>query len=142
VRSGDRSLTYDGLNRAANRIGRAITALRGEASEPVALLFENGIDVITTILGSLKAGKFYVALDPSFPFERIVSVLKHSRARLIVTSKHNLELSQKLAGDDRTVLNSDEIDFSLCSDDLGLTLSPKTWPLSCTLPAPRANQKQ
>ena len=47
VTSGNHSLTYDGLNRAANRVGRAITALRGEASEPVALLFENGIDVIT-----------------------------------------------------------------------------------------------
>src|SRR5438309_2774371 len=125
VRSGNRSLTYDGLNRAANRMGRAITALRGEASEPIALLFGNGIDVIAAILGSLKARKFYVALDPSFPFERIISVLKHSQARLIVTAKGNLELAQKLTGDDRTFLNSDEIDLSLCSDDLGLPLSPE-----------------
>ena len=125
VRSGNRSLTYDGLNRAANRMGRAITALRGEASEPIALLFENGIDVIAAILGSLKARKFYVVLDPSFPFERIISVLKHSQARLIVTAKGNLELAQKLTGDDRTFLNSDEIDLSLCSDDLGLPLSPE-----------------
>jgi amino acid adenylation domain-containing protein len=122
---GDRSLTYDGLNRAANRIGRAIIALRDEAIEPIALLFENGIDVIAAILGSLKARKFFVALDPSFPFERIIGVLQHSRASLIVTSRDNLKLAQKLAGDARTLLNSDEIDASLSADDLGLPLAPE-----------------
>ena len=125
VTSGNHSLTYDGLNRAANRVGRAITALRGEASEPIALLFENGIDVIIAILGSLKAGKHFVILNPSFPFERTIGVLQHSQARLIVTAKGNLELAQKLMGDDRTLLNSDEIDVSLCSDDLGLALAPE-----------------
>ena len=125
VTSGNRSLTYDGLNRAANRIGRAIVALRGEASEPIALLFENGIDVITAIFGLLKAGKFYVVLNPSFPFERNIGVLKDSQARLIVTAKGYLELAQKLAGNDRTLLNCDEIDVSPCSDDLALALSPE-----------------
>lgn len=125
VTSENRSLTYDELNRAANRLSRAITALRCEASEPIALLFENGIDVITAILGSLKAGKFFLALNPSFPFERIIGVLQHSQARLIVTAKGNLELAQKLTGDGRAVLNSDEIDVFVCADDLGLALSPE-----------------
>ena len=125
VKMGGRSITYDELNRAANRIARAITALRGEASESIALLFENGIDVIGAILGSLKARKFFVALDPSLPFERITGVLQISRASLIVTAGRNLELARELAGDDRTLLNSDEIDASLCGDDLGLPISPE-----------------
>ena len=70
VKAGDRSLTYDALNRVANRIARAIVAKRRTGSEPIALLFEHGIDAITAIFGTLKTGKFYVALDPSFPAQR------------------------------------------------------------------------
>src|SRR4029077_8512827 len=70
VKSGDRTLTYDELNGAANRVAQAILEKRGPGSEPIALLFEHGIDVITAIFGVLKAGKFYFALDPSNPLER------------------------------------------------------------------------
>src|SRR3954468_13997741 len=61
------ALTYGELNAAANRIARAIVDLRGTCSEPVALLFEQGADVIAAIIAVLKAGKFFVVLDPAFP---------------------------------------------------------------------------
>jgi hypothetical protein len=32
------------------------------------LLLGNGIDLIAALIGVLKAGKFFVAIDPSFPF--------------------------------------------------------------------------
>src|SRR5262245_61719201 len=71
VKAGDRSLSYEALNQAANRVARAILAKCGQGNEPIALLFEHGIDAIVAILGTLKAGKFYFALDPLFPAERI-----------------------------------------------------------------------
>src|SRR5262245_22146512 len=70
VRMGERSLTFDELNCYLNRIARSIQEKRGAESEPIALPFEHGIDVIAAFMGVLKAGKFYVALDPSFPQER------------------------------------------------------------------------
>jgi len=63
VKAGDRALTYDQLNQAVNRIARSILDKRGAGTEPVALLFEHGIDGIAAILGVLKAGKFYFG-DP------------------------------------------------------------------------------
>ena len=56
VKMGEYALTYDELNRYANRIGRAILQQRGSGSEPIALLFEHGIDVIAAMMGVLKAG--------------------------------------------------------------------------------------
>ena len=44
-----RLLTYDELNRAANRIARAILNKTGPGSEPVALLFEHGVDIVAAI---------------------------------------------------------------------------------------------
>ena len=57
VKAGVKAFTYDELNRAANRIAHAIIAHRGESSEPIALLFENGFEGIAAFFGALKARK-------------------------------------------------------------------------------------
>src|SRR5229473_5595469 len=57
VKSKEHSLTYEALNRTANRIAHAILEKRGQGSDRVALMLERGIDVIAAILGVLKAGK-------------------------------------------------------------------------------------
>ena len=67
IRTRDRLITYEALNTSANRIARAILEQIGPGSEPIGLLFGNGIDLISALLGVLKAGKFFVAIDPSFP---------------------------------------------------------------------------
>src|SRR5512143_843956 len=53
-----RSASYDELNQVSNKIAGALLEKCGDGSEPIALLFEHGIDVILAILGVLKAGKF------------------------------------------------------------------------------------
>jgi amino acid adenylation domain-containing protein len=118
VKCGDRSLTYESLNRTANRIARTILALRGQGSEPIGLLFEHGIDIIAAILGVLKAGKFYVVLSPSFPPERNHYMLTDSQAPLIVTNRGNFDLASKLTSDTHTVLNIEQIDDILASDNI------------------------
>ena len=124
VKMGDRTLVYQELNRTANRIARAILAKRGPGAEPIALLFEHGVDVIATIFGILKAGKFYVVIDPSFPVERISFILEDSGAGLIAHNSHNLALANELKNDTRTLLNIDEISDSASPDNVGLSVSP------------------
>jgi amino acid adenylation domain-containing protein len=124
VKDKDRSLTYDELNKNANRIARAILEKRGPDSEPIALLFEHGIDVIAAIFGVLKAGKFYVVLDPSFPQERMAYILENSGTPLIVTNHRNREFARKLASDRLSLLNIDEISGFSFSDNLNLPVSP------------------
>ena len=125
VKMGDRALRYDQLNQAANRIARLILEKRGPGSEPIAVLFEHGIDGIAAIFGVLKAGKFYVALDPSFPERRINYILDDSEAPLIVTNHRNLALARKLTNDQRLALSIDDIDQTVSSDNLGLFVYPE-----------------
>jgi amino acid adenylation domain-containing protein len=119
IKMGDRALTYDELNKAANRIGHAILGKRGPGSEPIALVFEHGIDVVAAIFGVLKAGKFYVALDPSFPQERMSCILSDAEPGIIVTNNQNSDLArrsnQKVSG----LLNIDETDTLLSADTSG-----------------------
>jgi len=122
----DRALTYEKLNQAANRIARAILEKRGAESEPIALLFDHGVDVIMAILGVLKAGKFYVVLDASFPPQRLGFELNDSQAGLIVTNARNLHCALTLSDDIRHVLNIDEIGESTYAHNLGLVLPPQS----------------
>ncbi|HEY3304679.1 MAG TPA: non-ribosomal peptide synthetase [Candidatus Binatia bacterium] len=123
VKMGDRSLTYDAFNQAANRIARAILAKRGPGSEPIALLFEHGIDVLLALFGVLKAGKSYVAINSTFPPERMNTILEDSGTGLIVTNGRNPELARSLTSGARGLLNIDAIDGSLSSENLGLAIS-------------------
>jgi non-ribosomal peptide synthetase component F len=124
VRTRSHELTYDALNRAGNRMARAILAQRGTGEEPVALLLEQGAPVVASILGVLKAGKFYVPLDPSYPQARTTYMLEDSDAHLIVTNTQNLSLAKELAQNGRQVMNFDELDLSLSTENLELCVSP------------------
>jgi len=124
IKDKDRSLTYDQLNRAANRIAHAIIERRDQGSEPIALLFEHGIDVIAALLGVLKAGKFYVALDPSFPQERLKYMLQDSEAPIVLVNHRSFELGKQITKSSFPLLNVEEIDESLSSENLCLAISP------------------
>src|SRR3954452_22629090 len=78
VAGGGQKLTYDQLNRAANRLAHAIQTALGNDMEPVAIRMEHGVQLIVTVLALLKAGKFFVPLDTMHPEERIRSILEHA----------------------------------------------------------------
>jgi amino acid adenylation domain-containing protein len=63
---GDRHLTYRELNaRAGDLAGRL------EAAAGIALHADRSIDMVISLLAILKAGAFYVPLDPTYPEERL-----------------------------------------------------------------------
>src|SRR6266508_3721489 len=124
IKTRDRAVTYDTLNKAANRIGRAILEEIGPGSEPIALLLGNGIDLIAALLGVLKAGKFFVAIDPSFPLSRIMYMLSNTETRLIVTKNENWEMERKLVGYNCARLNIDEIGDRSLGENLTLAIPP------------------
>jgi acyl-CoA synthetase (AMP-forming)/AMP-acid ligase II len=126
VKAGYRALTHDALNRYANRIARAILEKRGSGSEPIALLFEHGIDVIAATLEVLKIGKFFVALDPSFPNQRMNLIVRDSRARPMVTNNRNWSCRRQFSNVMDTILNVDDINSGVTSENLDITITPAT----------------
>ena len=96
LQMGDHRLTYEELNRYANRISRAILKQRGPGSEPIALLFGHGIDAIAAIFAVLKAGKFFLALDPASPPVRNGRALADSGTPLVVTNRRHESLVETL----------------------------------------------
>ncbi len=117
-------LTYRQLNAVANRVARAILATRGEKSEPVALMFEQGAPAIIAILAVLKTGKFYVPLDPSVPGSRSKEILADSTASVLVTNTQNLAMAESAATDGRKVINIDDLENDLVAEDPKLSIPP------------------
>ncbi len=124
IKDNGREYTYYEFNQMANRLARAIRSHSVEAAEPVALLLKQGILAILGIFAALKAGKFFVPLEPSHPYAGISHVLGDSQARLIITDSENLSLATKLADGEVQILNIDEVDPDLSSEDLDIYVSP------------------
>ena len=127
VKMGKQALTYSELNQLANRLARAILEKHGPVSEPVALFFEHEIDVVTAILGVLKTGKFYVALDSLFPAEHNRFLLANSEARLILMNNRSAELCSQISQRGHARLNLDAIDETKPANDISITIAPEQY---------------
>ena len=126
VKTRNSTWTYDDLNQAANRMARAVLAVCREENESVAVLLEQGIDAIAALLGTLKAGKIYLSLDPSYPRTKTVGTLEDAQASLIRTNNRNFSLATELAHDNCRLLNIDELNSDIPSRDLHMSLAPDT----------------
>jgi amino acid adenylation domain-containing protein len=120
-------ISYDALNRTANRVASRILVRRGDnGSEPIAVLLGRGTLAIAAALGVMKAGKIHLTLDPSFPRARLVNLLASSRPGLVVTDRANLTLALELAGGGRGgVLDLDKPDPRASESDPEICLPPR-----------------
>ncbi|NGO44964.1 non-ribosomal peptide synthase/polyketide synthase [Streptomyces ureilyticus] len=79
------TLTYDGLNRRANRLARHLNALGAGPESVVAVVLPRRADTLAVLLAVLKAGAAYLPIDPANPAARIDSLAADAGARLVVT---------------------------------------------------------
>jgi amino acid adenylation domain-containing protein len=91
----DVRLTYDELNRAANRLAQALLARRTSKGGFVCILLERSADFVVAMLAVFKAGAAYVPLDPTYPRDRIEYMLRDSAASTLISSA---ELLSRFAG--------------------------------------------
>ncbi|HYG65314.1 MAG TPA: amino acid adenylation domain-containing protein, partial [Thermoanaerobaculia bacterium] len=80
------SETYAELEARANRLANHLRSMGIGPEAPVALRLERSPDLWMAALATLKAGGYYVPVDPSWPRERIDLVLGDCGARAVVTA--------------------------------------------------------
>ncbi len=81
----DEQLTYDELNRRANRLAHQLIVLGVVPETRVAVLLERSIEMIVGVLGIVKAGGAYVPLDPAWPAERLEWILSSLNIGCLLT---------------------------------------------------------
>ena len=118
IKSKHHQWTYDELQAVVDRIAQSILNARGLGEERVALLFEHEAPMIAGMLGTLRAGKTYVPLDPHHPQERLAQIIEHSQATVILTNNKNLALARELVTDRLHLINVDALNSAVAPVNL------------------------
>jgi amino acid adenylation domain-containing protein len=105
VHSGDRQVTYAGLNRRANRLADRLRNLGVGPDVLVGVFMERSPEVVVAVLAVLKAGGAYLPLDPAYPPERLALVLEHPQLSLLLAQGH---LAARLPAGRARVLTLDD----------------------------------
>lgn len=86
VRYEERALGYGELERRANQLAALLRASGIASGMPVALCLPRCERMVVAALGVLKAGAYYVPVDPADPAARRNEIIRDSGARVIVAA--------------------------------------------------------
>ncbi len=81
----DQHLSYRELDARANQLAHRLLRLGVAADTRVGICLEPSLEMVTAVLGVLKAGAAYVPLDPAYPAERLNLMLDNARCLVLLT---------------------------------------------------------
>jgi hypothetical protein len=81
------NLSYAELSQKSASIAARLTTLDLKPGEPVCLALDRSVDMVTAILGVLRAGGAYVPVDPSTPPSRTKQLVFDCGARVLITDR-------------------------------------------------------
>ncbi|MGA9770159.1 MAG: amino acid adenylation domain-containing protein [Blastocatellia bacterium] len=93
---GDRRITYTELDRRASAIANLLTGCGAERGSIVAILSEDIVDTIISILGTLKAGCVFVPLDTGVPEKRLEVLASLVEPAWIITESKLAAISSRI----------------------------------------------
>ncbi|WP_408633103.1 amino acid adenylation domain-containing protein, partial [Mycobacterium hippophais] len=100
-----RSLTYQALDEASNRLAHRLIGQGIGPGDCVALLLPRSAEAVVAMVAVLKAGAAYLALDPGAPTSRLEFMLEDSAPVAAITTA---PLADRFDGRDLVVVETDD----------------------------------
>ena len=85
---GDKQLTYKELNERANQLATLLIKVGIKIEDVVAIMADRSIEMIVSIIATLKAGGAYLPIDPKYPDARKKYLLENGNVEILLTQKH------------------------------------------------------
>ena len=82
------SLTYSELNCRANRLAHYLTDIGVTRDSPVAICLTRSVEMIVAIVAIVKAGGYYIPLDPNVPAKRLSHIIQQSDSHYVLSEEH------------------------------------------------------
>ncbi|AQA26133.1 amino acid adenylation domain protein [Rhodococcus sp. MTM3W5.2] len=86
VAAGDESVTYAELDTRSTVLSAELVRLGVGVDDVVALVLPRSVEWIVAMLAAWKAGAAYAPIDPTYPADRIGSILDDTGARCVVSA--------------------------------------------------------
>jgi amino acid adenylation domain-containing protein len=101
----DDSITYKELDQRANQLAHRLIRLGVGPEIAVGICLAPSVDQLVAILGVLKAGGFYVPLDPAYPHDRLSFILNDTGAAVLISER---SIADEIFDDQGTALFMEE----------------------------------
>lgn len=86
IRDGGQ-ITYDELNRRANRLAHELRALGARRGRFVGICLTRSPDMLVAVLAVLKSGAAYLPLDPAYPAARLKTMLEDAAPAVLLSTQ-------------------------------------------------------
>lgn len=106
----DKSMSYKILNEESNKLAHYLKSCEIKIDSLVGISLNRSLDMVICILAILKADCAYLPLDPNYPDDRILYMLKNSKSDWLLMDKESI--NNKPYGYNGNIINVSEI-FSL-----------------------------
>ncbi|WP_421726234.1 AMP-binding protein [Bauldia sp.] len=116
------TITYADLDRMANRLAHRLLE-HGEAQSRIALLMEPRIAMYAALLGTLKAGRTAIVLNPDDPPERLRQLCDYAGISAILVDDQTAALATAAMGESVPSLRLDEVSVGGKSSDPSLPIT-------------------
>jgi amino acid adenylation domain-containing protein len=90
----DGHLSYSQLNHRANQLAHYLSKKGIGPDERVGICVERSLEMVTGVLGILKASGAYVPMDPQYPRELLSYIIKDSQISVLLANHHLANLFQ------------------------------------------------
>ena len=96
VSDGAVDCSYGALDAQANRIAHALRARGVQQGQVVGVCLPRSTVLIAAVIGVMKAGAAFVALEPSYPSERLALMAKDSSAACIICNAQSASVAARI----------------------------------------------
>ncbi len=85
------SIPYGDLNKLANQLAHYLQNKGVKSGTPVGIYLDRSLDMVVALLAVLKAGACYIPIDLQLPRQRMESIVKEVRLKVLITQTEALD---------------------------------------------------
>jgi amino acid adenylation domain-containing protein len=127
VTSAGETVTFQELDNRSSALAHEILNRLGEGKEPIAILLGHNIKTIVAVLGVLKTGRPYTALDISSPLERVRQIFADAKSPLLLTDRGNENIGRAILNGQAVgaaLFNLEDVELSARQDRPKVRIDP------------------
>ncbi|MGD2090928.1 MAG: AMP-binding protein, partial [Candidatus Aminicenantes bacterium] len=102
----DKKISYQALNQKANQLARLLRKKGVTPDSLIGIILDRSIEMMTALLGVLKAGGAYLPIDPEIPWSYMNAMLEDVQASLVISKKKQAQQYSYTSLQNLQVVNS------------------------------------